>query len=196
MAPFSRQKEQGVTKEEHTLDSPEEAIATESPVTATPIPPVLRKTCAEHTHPEQAAEYIMLTVEDPLASALSKAKKTGLPEAAARGLEKRIRTRYAEALEEITPVTKEALEKRLSRRLDVIAGFLSDDMLESKLTEARLKDLGVYEGIMMTKLHELRGMPSIIIKTEDGNKLDDIAKALVDEIARRGKPSGSKDGEP
>ena len=174
-----------VSNEEHTLDSPSEAINKDSPITDTTTPPALSKRAVEYTHPEEAAEYMILTVEDPLASALAKARKTGLPEAAAQGLEKRLRTRYAEALEEIEPITKEALEKRLSRRLDLIASFLTDDVLESKLTEAKLKELGVYEGIMLTKLAELRGMPSIIIKTEDSKRLDDIAASILDELSRR-----------
>lgn len=178
-----------MTNEEHTQETPASPVNyTESPVSVvpTPSPKPLRKHAIEHTDPEKAMDYLILTVEDPLASAMSKAKIAGLPEAAAKGLEKRLRTRYAETLDEVTPIAKEALEKRLSRRLDIIAGWLSDDKLEAKLEEAKLKDLGVYEGIMLTKLAELRGQPSIIIKTEDSKSLEDVAAKLLEEFKRRG----------
>lgn len=148
-------------------------------------PKPLSKQALEHKEPEKVAEYMVLSAEDPLATATSKARRAGLPEAAARALESRMRTRYAETLDEIAPITKEALEKRLSRRLDVIAGWLTDEKLEAKLEEAKLKDLGVFEGIALTKLAELRGAPTIIIRTEDSMKLDEIADKLLEEITRR-----------
>lgn len=151
-----------------------------------PLPPKpLSKQALEYKEPEKVAEYMVLSAEDPLASATSKARRAGLPEAAARALESRMRTRYAETLDEIAPITKEALEKRLSRRLDVIAGWLTDEKLEAKLEEAKLKDLGVFEGIALTKLAELRGAPTIIIRTEDSIQLDEIATKLLEEITRR-----------
>jgi len=126
------------------------------------------------------------SAEDPLASVSSKARAAGMPYEAALGLEQRLRTRYAETMSEVVPVTKEALEKRLSRRLEIISEWLTDERFKGMLDDAKLKDFGIYEGIMLTKLAELRGQPSIIIRTEDAVKLDQVGAAILEELTRRG----------
>ena len=82
-------------------------------------------------------------------------------------------------------VTKESLERRVARRLNVLDRYLTDDRLLSLLAMSGLKEVGIYEGIMMDKALVLKGQPTVIIGSEDRTKLDEVLPRLMSELKRR-----------
>lgn len=83
-------------------------------------------------------------------------------------------------------ITKESLERRIARRLNVLDRYLTDDMLHQLLTQSTLKEIGVYEGIMMDKSLVLKGQPTVIIGNSDRAEIDNVLPRLLTEIKRRG----------
>lgn len=83
-------------------------------------------------------------------------------------------------------ITKESLERRISRRLNVLDRYLTDDMLHTLLTQSSLKEIGIYEGIMMDKSLVLKGQPTVIIGNAERGELDSLLPRLLREINRRG----------
>lgn len=83
-------------------------------------------------------------------------------------------------------ITKESLERRISRRLNVLDRYLTDDMLHQLLRQSTLKEIGVYEGIMMDKSLVLKGQPTVIIGNSDRAEIDNVLPRLLTEIKRRG----------
>jgi hypothetical protein len=140
------------------------------------------KPLTEVSRPEQAAVAILERLGGSTIEEMAVA--SGLPERTCGDLSKRIETRYHE-LEGLKPVAREILEKRISHRLDVIDAYLDDETLLEKLKEAKLKDIGVFEGIQLDKLLVLRGQPNQIISMADHSKLDDLGPALLQELNRR-----------
>jgi hypothetical protein len=83
-------------------------------------------------------------------------------------------------------ITKESLERRVARRLNVIDRYLTDDKLFALLKLSSLKEVGIYEGIMMDKSLLLKGQPTVIIGNEDRKTLDENMPRLLAEMKRRG----------
>jgi hypothetical protein len=82
-------------------------------------------------------------------------------------------------------VTKESLERRVARRLNVLDRYLTDDRLLSLLAMSGLKEVGIYEGIMMDKALVLKGQPTVIIGSEDRSRIDEVLPRLMSELKRR-----------
>lgn len=83
-------------------------------------------------------------------------------------------------------VTKEALQRRVARRLNVLDRFLTDDKLIELLSFSSLKEVGIYEGILLDKSLVLTGQPNVIIGNEDRAKMDTVMPRLLTELKRRG----------
>lgn len=83
-------------------------------------------------------------------------------------------------------VTKDSLLKRVTRRLNVLDRFLTDDKLVELLAFSSLKEIGVYEGIMLDKSMVLQGQPTVIIGNDQRQELKDTLPRLMDELKRRG----------
>lgn len=140
----------------------------------------------EMLYPEQTAEYIAQRCEQPAKPKAWCADDSGLPRQTAKLLERKLAVRYSEELERVKPLAIEALEKRITHRLDVVDRYLSDEVLEAKLEKATLKDIGIYEGIFLDKLLTIKGQPTAILKIEDSMKLDELGTAILKEIKNRG----------
>jgi hypothetical protein len=88
---------------------------------------------------------------------------------------------------EVAPiVTKESLQRRVARRLNVLDRFLTDDKLIELLSFSSLKEVGIYEGIMLDKSQVLSGQPNVIIGSEDRARMDEVMPRLLTELKRRG----------
>ena len=83
-------------------------------------------------------------------------------------------------------LAKAELESLVARRLGLIHLYMSDDKLMEKLEEAKLRDIGIYEGIMLDKLLLLRGQPTSIVGSEQRKKLEELGPALLAELQKRG----------
>ena len=148
--------------------------------------PLSRTLPVEQKYPEQTAEYILQRCEQPAKPKTWCADDSALPRDAAKRLERKLAVRYSEDIERIKPLAVEAIEKRVTHRLDVIFRYLTDEVLEAKLAGASLKDLGIYEGIFLDKLLLIKGQPTAIFKVEDSMKLDELGAAILREIKQRG----------
>jgi hypothetical protein len=82
-------------------------------------------------------------------------------------------------------VTKESLQRRVTRRLNVLDRFLTDDKLIELLAFSSLKEIGVYEGIMLDKSLVLQGQPNVIIGNDDRNAMSSALPRLMEELKRR-----------
>ena len=82
-------------------------------------------------------------------------------------------------------VTKESLQRRVTRRLNVLDRYLTDDKLVELLTFSSLKEIGIYEGIMLDKSLVLQGQPTVIIGSDDRNAMASVLPRLMDELKRR-----------
>lgn len=83
-------------------------------------------------------------------------------------------------------VTKDSLLRRVTRRLNVLDRFLTDDKLIELLAFSSLKEIGVYEGIMLDKSMVLQGQPTVIIGNDERKELRDTLPRLMEELKRRG----------
>jgi hypothetical protein len=83
-------------------------------------------------------------------------------------------------------VTKDSLQRRVARRLNVLDRFLTDDKLIELLSFSSLKEVGIYEGILLDKSLVLTGQPTVIIGNEDRGRLDSVLPKLMTELKRRG----------
>lgn len=149
-------------------------------------PPLSKQPLVEEKYPEAAAEYIFQRVSQPEKPKAWCADDSRLPRESARLLEKRLQTTYSEDLEQVKPLAVEALEKRITHRLNVLDSYLTDDILIAKIEKASLKDTGIYEGIFLDKLLALKGQPVAILRVEDSLKLDELGTAILKEIKQRG----------
>jgi hypothetical protein len=82
-------------------------------------------------------------------------------------------------------VTKDSLQRRVTRRLNVLDRFLTDDKLIELLSFSSLKEIGIYEGIMLDKSLVLQGQPNVIIGNDDRNAMASVLPRLMDELKRR-----------
>lgn len=87
---------------------------------------------------------------------------------------------------EAPAVSKESLLRRVTRRLNVLDRFLTDDKLVELLAFSSLKEIGIYEGIMLDKSMVLQGQPTIIIGNDQRQELKDTLPRLMEELKRRG----------
>lgn len=83
-------------------------------------------------------------------------------------------------------ITKESLERRTSRRLNVLDRYLTDEMLHQLLSQSSLKEIGIYEGIMMDKMLVLKGQPTVIIGNAERAEIENVLPRLLRELNRRG----------
>ena len=83
-------------------------------------------------------------------------------------------------------ITKESLERRVARRLNVLDRYLTDDKLFALLQLSSLKEIGIYEGIMMDKSLVLKGQPTVIIGNEDRKAMEEVMPRLLVELKKRG----------
>lgn len=138
------------------------------------------------TTPEQEADYIIEHLGNPDNPRTHKADAAGISLDRAMTIERRIESRYAELAERVRPVSRDILERRVSERLDIIDAFLTVDKFLEKLEKTSLKDIGIYEGILLDKLAAIRAAPSVGITTQDQAKLDQLAPALLKVLEQRG----------
>jgi hypothetical protein len=89
-------------------------------------------------------------------------------------------------LEAAPTVTKDSLLRRVTRRLNVLDRFLTDDKLVELLAFSSLKEIGIYEGIMLDKSMVLQGQPTVIIGNDERRELKDTLPRLMEELKRRG----------
>lgn len=82
-------------------------------------------------------------------------------------------------------ITKESLERRVARRLNVLDRFLTDERLIALLQQSSLKEVGIYEGIMLDKSLVLKGQPTVIIGSEDRQAMDSVLPRILAELRRR-----------
>jgi hypothetical protein len=82
-------------------------------------------------------------------------------------------------------VTKESLERRVSRRLNVLDRYLTDERLLALLGASSLKEVGIYEGIMLDKALVLKGQPTVIIGSEDRTNIDQLLPRLLSVLRDR-----------
>lgn len=82
-------------------------------------------------------------------------------------------------------VTKESLQRRVTRRLNVLDRFLTDDKLIELLAFSSLKEIGIYEGIMLDKSLVLQGQPNVIIGNDERASLRAMLPRLMSELKRR-----------
>mgnify|MGYP001581748706 CR=1 FL=1 len=88
-------------------------------------------------------------------------------------------------LETSPVVSRESLERRVSRRLNVLDRYLTDQRLTDLLAESKLKEIGIFEGIFLDKALVLKGQPTVIIGSEERVKLNEVMPALLQELRRR-----------
>ena len=88
--------------------------------------------------------------------------------------------------ESYAPVSKESLERRVARRLNVLDRYLTDEKLQALLQLSSLKEIGIYEGIMMDKTLVLKGQPNVIIGNSDRQAMSDAMPKFLNELRRRG----------
>lgn len=90
------------------------------------------------------------------------------------------------ATSELGPVIdKDSLSRRISRRLNVLDRYLTDDRLTGLLEISGLKEIGVYEAIMMDKLLLTKGEATVIVGSKDRAAMDEVLPKLLDELKRR-----------
>jgi hypothetical protein len=82
-------------------------------------------------------------------------------------------------------INKESLERRVARRLNVLDRYLTDQRLTELLSISGLKEIGIYEGIMMDKAMVLKGQPTVIVGSADRNNLESVLPKLLNEMRRR-----------
>jgi hypothetical protein len=87
--------------------------------------------------------------------------------------------------EKAPKVSKESLERRVARRLNVLDRFLTDDKLLQLLQGSSLKEVGIYEGIMLDKSLVLQGQPTVIIGQNERSQIDEALPKLLAELRRR-----------
>lgn len=87
--------------------------------------------------------------------------------------------------EEAPSVTKESLQRRVSRRLNVLDRFLTDAKLVELLAFSSLKEIGIYEGILLDKSLVLQGQPNVIIGNDERTAMASVLPRLMQELARR-----------
>ena len=83
-------------------------------------------------------------------------------------------------------VPKEVLEQRITDRLTTVHNYLTPTVLLSKLEDSKLKDIGVYEGILLTHLSHLRGHGQQPAMDGDNRKLSELMPVLLTELRQRG----------
>ena len=88
--------------------------------------------------------------------------------------------------EDAPVVTKEGLQRRVTRRLNVLDRYLTDDKLIQLLAMSSLKEVGIYEGIMMDKSLVLQGQPNVIIGNDDRGALNNALPRVLAELKKRG----------
>ena len=87
---------------------------------------------------------------------------------------------------ENTPtITKESLERRVARRLNILDRYLTEERLVAMLEKAPLREVGVYEGIMMDKSLILQGQPTVIVGNDDRANIEQVLPKLLNELRRR-----------
>lgn len=87
--------------------------------------------------------------------------------------------------ESYAPVSKESLERRVARRLNVLDRYLTDKKLHALLQLSSLKEIAVYEGIMLDKSLILKGQPNVIIANSERTAMSEVLPRLMQELAKR-----------
>ena len=91
-----------------------------------------------------------------------------------------------QSVENAPILSKESLQRRVARRLNVLDRYLTDDKLIELLAMSSLKEVGVYEAIMLDKSQVLSGQPNVIIGNDDRQRISDILPRILNECKRRG----------
>ena len=82
-------------------------------------------------------------------------------------------------------MSKESLQRRVTRRVNVLDRFLTDDKLIELLSFSSLKEIGIYEGIMLDKSLVLQGQPNVIIGSDDRSAMASVLPRLLQELKKR-----------
>ena len=144
-----------------------------------------REGSLEANDPESYAEFVteVVTAEGKLKDVEAIAERLGIPPSTAKHIAEKLRSTYLPAKNEIRNVKRDYLK----RRWGVIAADALDAITPEKLEAAGVRDLGILGGIATDKLLVLQGLPNQIVRTEEERvMLGDLAKALADEMRRRG----------
>ena len=83
-------------------------------------------------------------------------------------------------------VPNEVLEERLTNRLDTVNRYLTEPRLLEKLSNSSLKEIGTYEGLLLTHLSHLRGKAGAPSLDGDNRKLNELVPMILNEMKQRG----------
>lgn len=78
------------------------------------------------------------------------------------------------------------LVDRLLGQLDVVDAYLQGETLFNKLEDARLRDIALFQGLLVDKLQALNGNPSYLLNYQHQQKIDEVLPVLMDAIKQRG----------
>jgi hypothetical protein len=82
-------------------------------------------------------------------------------------------------------IPNEVLETRITDRLTTVHDYLTEPKLLEKLEKANLKEIGVYEGILLTHLLHLRGRGAMPTLEGDNRKLSELMPVILTELRQR-----------
>ena len=83
-------------------------------------------------------------------------------------------------------IEKETLLQRVSNRLEILDRFLTPEIMLSKLATAKLRDLAVYESILVDKYLTLRGEPTVLVGATERSQLSEALPRILAVLERRG----------
>jgi len=79
------------------------------------------------------------------------------------------------------------IKQRQMDRLDRIEYYLAaDDVFLAKLEKASLKDISLTEGLLVDKLHAIKGNTGQMIGVEQHKQLDELLPAIMSVLSQRG----------
>ncbi|MCI0556754.1 MAG: hypothetical protein L0287_37925 [Anaerolineae bacterium] len=89
------------------------------------------------------------------------------------------------------PLSKDILIQRVSRRLDIIDKFLSDDknlmtLLSVAASKGKLHDIGTYESNLITSFLDLTGDPSVLVGHAERGQLQSVLPKILALLEKRG----------
>ena len=132
--------------------------------------------------PDKVAAFIEAVSVPTNRSVAKAAKSSGLPEPAARALEKRLSTEYLPLKLAVEEVKTSELLGLVSDRARRVLDAVSQEDIE----RATLRDKAIAFGIFVEKRQLLSGEPTHLISIQERGHLDVVARKLLREAARRG----------
>ncbi len=135
----------------------------------------------EENSPEAAA-LVFDRMTEPGAKQVQAVKDSGLPQKTVSAIIRRMETRHL-------TTTHEVRERKAEELLPLIQEKLFDSleyMDEVAFSEASLKDLGIFHGVMTDKLLLHQGKPTQIMTIDDRREMKELLPDLLREVRSRG----------